>query len=472
MSQAQQSLIEEVRAWFGDKAVVTDTADIEPWVTDWRGRWHGRSAAILQPQSTQEAALMVAKAADLGVALVPQGGNTSMVGGATPPEDGSALLLSLRRMNKIRLIDGHSMRAVAEAGVVLQTLHEAVAHEGLRFPLTLGAKGSATIGGLISTNAGGTQVLRFGPMRGLVDGIEAVLPDGTIHDGLSGLKKDNRGYSLDQLLIGAEGTLGIVTAARLKLYPAIHSRAVAWLGLDSPRSALDVLRALQASTGRIEGFEILPQESLNAVLGHIPGTRAPLAGESPWHALVEATAERPDEEQPPELLARLLAPLIEKRQVRDAVISSSEGQAEAFWRIRDSLSEAERATFGPATQHDISVAVEAMPKFMADAATEVEKAFPGSHASGFGHLGDGNIHFHVRAGERGGADWLQQEGPAVSRLVHDLVTAAGGSISAEHGIGQMKKDELERLAPERVRHLRAIKLALDPKNLMNPGKLV
>ena len=472
MSQAQQSLIEEVRAWFGDKAVVTDPADIEPWVTDWRGRWHGRSAAILQPQSTQEAALMVAKAADLGVALVPQGGNTSMVGGATPPEDGSALLLSLRRMNKIRLIDGHSMRAVAEAGVVLQTLHEAVAHDGLRFPLTLGAKGSATIGGLISTNAGGTQVLRFGPMRGLVDGIEAVLPDGTIHDGLSGLKKDNRGYSLDQLLIGAEGTLGIVTAARLKLYPAIHSRAVAWLGLDSPRSALDVLRAIQASTGRIEGFEILPQESLNAVLGHIPGTRAPLAGESPWHALVEATAERPDEEQPPELLARLLAPLIEKRQVRDAVISSSEGQAEAFWRIRDSLSEAERATFGPATQHDISVAVEAMPKFMGDAATEVEKAFPGSHASGFGHLGDGNIHFHVRAGERGGADWLQQEGPAVSRLVHDLVTAAGGSISAEHGIGQMKKDELERLAPERVRHLRAIKLALDPKNLMNPGKLV
>ena len=472
MSQAQQSLIEEVRAWFGDKAVVTDPADIEPWVTDWRGRWHGRSAAILQPQSTEEAALMVAKAADLGVALVPQGGNTSMVGGATPPEDGSALLLSLRRMNKIRHIDGHSLRAVAEAGVVLQTLHEAVADQGLRFPLTLGAKGSATVGGLISTNAGGTQVLRFGPMRGLVDGIEAVLPDGTVHDGLTGLKKDNRGYSIDQLLIGAEGTLGVITAARLKLYPAIHSRAVAWLGLDSPRSALDVLRALQASTGRIEGFEILPQESLNAVLGHIPGTRAPLAGESPWHALVEATAERPDEEQPPELLARLLVPLIEKRQVRDAIISSSEGQAEAFWRIRDSLSEAERATFGPATQHDISVSVEAMPKFMADAATEVEKAFPGSHASGFGHLGDGNIHFHVRAGERGGADWLQQEGPAVSRLVHDLVTAAGGSISAEHGIGQMKKDELERLAPERVRHLRAIKLALDPKNLMNPGKLV
>ena len=468
----QAGFIDEVRAWFGDRAVVTDASEIEPWLTDWRGRWHGKSAAILQPQTAEEVALIVAKAAELGVALVPQGGNTSMVGGATPPEDGSALILSLRRMNRIRLIDRTSSRVVAEAGVILQALHEAVAEEQLRFPLTLGAKGSATVGGLISTNAGGTQVLRFGPMRGLVDGIEAVLPDGTIHNGLSGLKKDNRGYSLDQLLIGAEGTLGIVTAARLKLYPAIHSRTVAWLGLDGPQAALDTLRALQASTDRIEGFEILPLESLNAVLGHIPGTRAPLDGQFPWQALVEATAESANEEQPPELLARLLAPLIERGLVRDAVISSSEAQAEAFWRIRDSLSEAERATFGPATQHDISVPIETMPRFMSDAAAEVEKAFPGTHASGFGHLGDGNIHFHVRAGTRGGSDWLSQEGPTVSRLVHDLVTAVGGSISAEHGIGQMKKDELERLAPDRVRHLRAIKSALDPKSLMNPGKLV
>ncbi len=468
----QDSLIQEVRSWFGDRAVLTDVADIEPWLTDWRGRWHGKAAAILQPQTTEEAALMVAKAADLGVALVPQGGNTSMVGGATPPEDGSALILSLRRMNRIRVIDQGALRVVAEAGVVLQALHEAVGEAGMRFPLTLGAKGSATVGGLISTNAGGTQVLRFGPMRGLVDGIEAILPDGTIHNGLSGLKKDNRGYSLDQLLIGAEGTLGIVTAARLKLYPAIHSRAVAWLGLDNPQEALDTLRALQAATGRIEGFEILPQESLGAVLSHIPGTRAPLQRDFPWHALVEAIAEGPEEEQPAELLERLLAPLIGQDLIRDAVISASEAQAEAFWRIRDSLSEAERATFGPATQHDISVPVEAMPGFMSDAATEVEKAYPGSHASGFGHLGDGNIHFHVRAGTRGGADWLEQEGSSVSRLVHDLVTAAGGSISAEHGIGQMKKDELERLAPDRVRYLRAIKSALDPKCLMNPGKLV
>jgi FAD/FMN-containing dehydrogenase len=472
MSSAQQTLIEEVRAWFGDRAVVTDANDIEPWLTDWRGRWHGKSAAILQPQSTEEAALIVAKAADLGVALVPQGGNTSMVGGATPPDDGSALILSLRRMNRIRSIDTGSRRAVAEAGVVLQTLHEAVLAQGLRFPLTLGAKGSATIGGLISTNAGGTQVLRFGPMRALVDGIEAVLPDGTVHDGLTGLKKDNRGYSLDQLLVGAEGTLGVVTAARLKLVPAIHSRVVAWLGLAGPQKALDTLRALEAETDRIEGFEILPQESLQAVLEHVPGTRAPLESRHEWHALVEATADSVESEPPAELLTRLLAPLVDRGLVENAVISATEAQAEAFWRIRDSLSEAERAAFGPATQHDISVAVEDMPLFMAEAAAEVERAFPGTSASGFGHLGDGNIHFHVRAGMRVRPNWLEQEGHAVQRLVDDLVTAAGGSISAEHGIGVMKKEELERLSPQRVRQLRSIKAALDPKGIMNPGKLV
>jgi len=472
VTDARQDLIDIVRTRFGERALVTDSADIEPWLTDWRGRWHGQSDAILQPGSTEEVAAMVAMAAERGVALVPQGGNTSMVGGATPPEDGSALIVSLRRMNRIRLIEKGSMRAVAEAGVVLQTLHEAVAEQGMRFPLTLGAKGSATIGGLVSTNAGGTQVLRFGPMRTLVDGIEAVLPDGTIHDGLSGLKKDNRGYSLDQLLIGAEGTLGIVTAVRLKLVPAIHSRAVAWLGLGSPQAALDALRALEAGTDRIEGFEILPSESLNAVLKHIADTRSPIAGDHPWHALVEAVADSADAEPSEELLARLIAPLIECGLVADASISSSEAQAEAFWRIRDSLSEAERAAFGPATQHDISVPVDDMPRFFADAAAEVERAFPGACASGFGHLGDGNIHFHVRAGKRGGDDWLQREGSAVTRLVDDLVTAAGGSISAEHGIGQMKKDELARLCPDRVRTLRAIKAALDPKGLLNPGKLI
>ena len=409
-------------------------------------------------------------AAELGVPLVPQGGNTSMVGGATPPDDGSALIVSLRRLNRIRAIEpGH---AVAEAGVILETLHAAAADTGQRFPLTLGARGSATIGGLTSTNAGGTQVLRFGTMRGQIEGIEVVLPDGSIHHGLAGLKKDNRGPSLDQLLIGAEGTLGIVTAVRLRLVPAVHQRAVAWLGLASPDDALAVLRALDRATDRVEGFEILPQESLDAALAHIPGTRSPLEGVHPWHALVEATSASPDEEAPESLLERLLAPLLERGLIADATIAASEAQADAFWKIRDSLSEAERAVFGPATQHDISVPVDLMPRFLREASATVEAAFPGARASGFGHLGDGNIHFHVRAMARGGKDWIDQEGAAVTRLVDDLVTAAGGSISAEHGIGQMKRDEFARLNPDRVAIIRALKAGLDPKGLMNPGKLV
>ena len=466
MTPAQAHLVEQLRTRFGAKVALTEPADIAPWLSDWRGRWLGASPALLQPDSVDAVAAIVTLARAGGVALTPQGGNSSMVGGATPPADGRALILSLRRLKAIRAIEPGF--AIAEAGVILETLHNAAADTGQRFPLTLGAKGSATIGGLVSTNAGGTQVLRFGPMRSLVEGVEAVLPDGSVHHGLTGLKKDNRGPSLDQLLIGAEGTLGIVTAARLRLVPAITSRSVAWLGLASPAAALAVLRALDAATDRIEGFEILPDESLGAALDHIPGTRAPLADRHPWYALVEATSDTSE----PVDLAALLAPLVERGLIADAAIAASEAQASAMWRIRDSLSEAERAAFGPATQHDLSVSVDAMPNFLASAAEKVEAAFPGTHASGFGHLGDGNIHFHVRAGSRGGPDWLAREGEAVSRLVHDLVAAAGGSISAEHGIGQMKRDELARIDPDRVAQLRAIKAALDPGGLMNPGKLV
>ncbi|MDQ3078471.1 MAG: FAD-binding oxidoreductase [Pseudomonadota bacterium] len=466
MNPAQAHLVEQLRARFGAAVALTEPEDIAPWLTDWRGRWHGASPALLQPDTIEAAAHIVALARDGGVALTPQGGNSSMVGGATPPSDGSSLIVSLRRLNAIRAVEPGF--AIAEAGVILETLHNAAGETGQRFPLTLGAKGSATIGGLVSTNAGGTQVLRFGTMRSLVEGLEAVLPDGSIHRGLSGLKKDNRGPSLDHLLIGAEGTLGIVTAARLRIVPAFVTRSVAWLGLASPAAALDVLRALEAVTDRVEGFEILPDESLGAALDHIPGTRLPLAERYPWYALVEATSESDD----PVDLAALLMPLIEQGVVSDASIASSEAQAAAMWRIRDSLSQAERAAFGPATQHDISVAVDAMPAFLESAAKAVEAAFPGTHASGFGHLGDGNIHFHVRAGSRGSDSWVEEEGVAVSRLVNDLVAAAGGSISAEHGIGQMKRSELARLDPARVAHLRAIKAALDPGGLFNPGKLV
>jgi len=471
VNDAHAQFVGHFRGRFGERAVVTDPSEIEPWLTDWRGKFHGAAPAILAPSSTEEVVAMVRMASELGIPLVPQGGNTGMVGGATPPRDGSALILSLRRMNRIRGIDAGAGVAIAEAGVILATLHDAAEEVGKRFPLTLGARGSCTVGGLVSTNAGGTQVLRFGTMRALVLGLEAVLPDGTVHDGLSGLKKDNRGYNLDQLLVGAEGTLGVVTAAALRLVPAISGRAVAWLGVGTPTEALAVLRQLERGTSHVEGFEIVPDDSLDLVLKHVPGTRAPLEGKHDWHVLIELTDDGSLDEEPDALLARLLAPLIDCGLVKDAVIASSEAQAEAFWRIRDSISEAER-TEGPTLAHDISVPVDAMPSFMLSAASEVERAFPGTIASGFGHLGDGNVHFHARPGEGMADDLFADQSAAITRLVHDLVTAAGGSISAEHGIGQMKREELARLAPQRVATLKAIKRALDPKGIMNPGKLV
>ena len=460
-----------VRERCGPKAVVTDPADIEPWLTDWRGRYHGRSQAILAPASTEEVATIVKLAAEHRVPLVPQGGNTSMVGGATPPPEGSAVILSLRRMNRIRSISAESNTAIAESGVILADLHDQAAAIGRRFPLTLGAKGSCTIGGLTATNAGGTQVLRFGTMRSLIAGVEAVLADGSIHSGLAALKKDNRGYNLDQLLIGSEGTLGVITAVALKLVPAVYSRAVAWAGLASPHDALSLLRFCEARSDRIEGFELVPADCLSLVLDHIPGTRAPLERQHPWNVLIEATSDR-EELNPSDLLQSLLAEAMAAKLIEDATIAANEAQAEAFWKLRDGIAEAERAD-GPSAAHDISVPVSDMPRFIVEASAAVEAAFPGTRASAFGHLGDGNVHFHVRGPSGSGRDWLEQAGPPILRFVDDLVTEAGGSISAEHGIGQMKRAELERLGnPADLAAMRAIKHALDPLGIMNPGKLV
>jgi FAD/FMN-containing dehydrogenase len=308
-------------------------------------------------------------------------------------------------------------------------------------------------------------------MRALVAGVEAVLPDGSVHDGLSGLKKDNRGYSLDQLLIGAEGTLGVITAVALRLVPAVAARAVAWAGVESPQKALDLLRFLEARTHAVEGFELVPQDSLELVLKHIPGTRAALSGEHRWHALIEATSADTETDLSAEL-ERLLAAALQQGIIQDAVLAASESQAEAFWKLRDTISEAEREE-GQTLAHDVSVPVADMPRFIVDASREVEAAFPGVIASGFGHLGDGNIHFHVRAAGHAAPDWYDSEGETITRFVDDLVTAVGGSISAEHGIGQLKLAEFARLAPPgRVHALRAIKHALDPLGIMNPGKLV
>ena len=470
-----QETIDRFKALLGPKGVITDPDDVAPWLTDWRGRFHGNAVAILQPISREEVAATITLAGELGVPLVPQGGNTSMVGGATPPPDGSALILSLRRMNPIRALSSDDNLAVCEAGVILATLHDAAEAAGRRFPLSLGAKGSATIGGLISTNAGGTQVLRHGTMRALVEGLEAVLPDGSVFHGLDALKKDNRGYDIKQLLIGAEGTLGIITAASLRLVSAIAARAVGWVGVRSPADALALLRLAEARLGdSVEAFEIIADDGLGHVLSHIPGARCPIETRTPWHVLIEVDHADLSDPGPAERLEQALAEALEDGLAIDAAIAANEAQAAAFWRIRESLSEAERAQ-GPALQYDISVPIACMPAFMIDAAAAAERSFPGTTASSFGHLGDGNVHFHVRApkGTVDGPAWIAAEGQVINAFVHDAVVAAGGSISAEHGIGQMKRAELGRLAsPARLHALRAIKAALDPQGLMNPDKLI
>jgi FAD/FMN-containing dehydrogenase len=467
------ALLESLATLLGPRGFSRDSETLEPWLSDWRGRYHGQAAALLSPASTAEVQAIVARCAAERVALVPQGGNTSMVGGATPDADGSALLLSLRRMNSVRSVSPDDNVAVAEAGVILSDLHDSATAAGRRFPLSLAAKGSATVGGLVSTNAGGTQVLRFGPMRSLVVGLEAVLPDGSLIEGLSALRKDNRGYDLKQLLIGAEGTLGVVTAASLRLVPMPGSTAIAWAGLASPQAALALLRRLEGALGEsVESFELVPDEALRLVLAHVEGTRAPLAGAAPWNVLIEATAPTSARDAR-EALEEALGAALEAGLIGDAVIAASEAQGAALWRLRETISEAERHQ-GPAAKHDVSVPVSAMPEFIEAAGDKVMARFPGTRVVAFGHLGDGNVHFNVLApaGE-GGERWLEERADEVSAFVHDLVGERGGSISAEHGIGQMKRLELVRtLPPARLAVLQALKRTLDPAGIMNPGKLL
>ncbi|MEH6683741.1 MAG: FAD-binding oxidoreductase [Qipengyuania sp.] len=458
----------------GPRGFTCDPELVEPWLTDWRGRYTGKAVGLASPASTDELARFVTLCAAHRIPIVPQGGNSGMSGGATPDESGTSVLLSLRRMDAIRDFDVAAQQITCDAGVVLQTLHETAEEQGLRFPLTLGGKGSATVGGLISTNAGGTQVLRHGTMRAQVLGIEAVLADGEIFSGLVPLKKDNRGFDLKQMLIGSEGTLGIITAATLRLVPQIGERRVAWVGLPSISAAREMLLHCEKVAGdALEGFEVLPRHCLESVLAHVPSARSPLAGTHAWHALVELVADPGDAGQLDKLVAEVFESAMEHGLLEDAVISTSEGQAEAFWQIRDSISAAERA-IGPAMQHDISVPVARMAEFVETAAPQVEKRFPGTRAVGFGHLGDGNIHFHVLApvgAVRG--EWEMGDGKAISAFVHDRVTDFGGSLSAEHGIGQMKRDELGRLGdPVALSLMRKVKQALDPQGILNPGKLV
>lgn len=466
----------------GPRGWTRDADVIAPWLTDWRGRFTGRALGMASPQDTAQVASFVRLCGQYGVPIVPQGGNSGMSGGATPDESGDAVLLSLRRMNAVRRCDPVAREITCEAGMILQHLHEAAEAKGLRFPLTLGGKGSATIGGLIATNAGGTQVLRHGSMGAQVLGLEAVLADGQIFDALVPLKKDNRGFDLKQLLIGSEGTLGIVTAATLRLVPAVAGRAVMWAGVGAVQDTRALLCHVEAMAGdALEGFEILSRHSLQAVLAHSNSAsysvRSPLSGQHEWHALIELAADAARAEALPQLAEDVLAAALEQGLVEDAAIAQNETQAAQFWAIREEVPLAERAQ-GPAVQHDISVPVARMAEFIAEVIPQMEREFPGTRAVAFGHLGDGNVHFHVLAPTGSDAaqwhqDGAKNGGKVISARVHDLVTAYGGSISAEHGIGQLKRAELGRLGdPVQIALMRQVKAALDPQGLLNPGKLV
>jgi FAD/FMN-containing dehydrogenase len=458
----------------GARGLTRDPERIEPWLTDWRGRFRGAALALASPASTLEVATLVRLCAEHRVAIVPQGGNSGMSGGATPDASGAELILSLRRLNAIRDLDVAGRQVTCEAGVILEHLHHAAEERGLRFPLSLGGKGSATVGGLVSTNAGGTQVLRHGSMRALVTGIEAVLPDGSVFDSLTPLKKDNRGFDLKQLLIGSEGTLGIVTAATLALAPAVAARRVIWAGVPTIDAARALLLHCEAAEGTaLEGFEVMPGHCLANVVDFLPGARPPLADAHRWHALIELVADAGASDTLGERAEAMLASAFEAGLVEDATIAASETQAQAFWALRENVAPAERAA-GPAVQHDVSVPLADVPGFIEEAVPAVEAAYPGTRAVAFGHLGDGNVHFHVLAPPNvDGPAWQDSDGKAISRFVHDLVTKWRGSISAEHGIGQLKRDELRRLGdPVALALMSKVKQALDPLGIMNPGKLL
>lgn len=445
--------------------------DASAFETDWRGTKRGSAALVLRPASVAELQRIVRVAAETGTPLVPQSGNTGLVGGSVPEAEGEAIVVNLARLAQIEHIDPRGMTATVQAGVILQHLHEAAAAEGLMFPLSLGAKGSAMIGGLISTNAGGTQVLRYGTMRAQVLGLEAVMPDGSVLDQLKPLRKDNTGYDIKQLLIGAEGTLGIVTRASLRLVPAPSDTATAFIGLASPTAALSLLARLQTASGsQVDSFELLPRIAVDLVTEHVAGTRDPLATPHAWYVLAELTSSGIGRSLS-DLLEAELASALEDGLAADAALARSESQREDFWRLRETIAEAERAD-GRALKHDISVPVSDMPRFVEQVGAEIERRWPGTGMFAFGHLGDGNIHFNVRTDERMSRDDLMALAPEITTFIYDEIAKAGGSISAEHGIGTLKADQLARLGdPGKLAAMRAVKAALDPKGIMNPGKL-
>ena len=471
MADPGATLLDRVAGIVGPAHVLTAAADVAPYLADWRGRYRGAARAVVKPGATAEVAAVVRACADANAAIVPQGGNTGLCGGATPDATGREIVLSLARMHRVRALDTANATITVEAGMPLAAVHAAAAAAGLAFPLSLASEGSCTIGGNLSTNAGGTAVLRFGNARELTLGVEAVLADGNVYDGLRGLRKDNTGYDLKQLFIGAEGTLGIVTAAVLRLYPAPRTRVTALAAVASVDRAVALLgRMKQALADRLTGFELMSAFSLALSRRHHPGAPDPLPGH-PWYVLVQADDTVADAPLPA-LVEAALAAAIDAGEAADAVLAQSGEQAARMWALRENISEAQRRE-GPNIKHDIALPVSAIPAFMAECGGALARAFPDSRLVVFGHLGDGNLHYNLSAPEGVVADAFMDHAERANRIVHDLVARHAGSFSAEHGVGQLKRADLVRYKGEvELRLMRAVKDALDPRGLMNPGKVL
>ena len=460
-------VIDRLKTALGAGGWSQDPERLAPKLTEWRDRWTGTTPLLVLPRTTAQVAAVVTICAGAGVAITPQGGATGLVGGQIPQGE---ILLSTEKLARVR--DANTLDDVleVEAGVTLAAAHEAARAAGRRFPLSLASEGSATIGGLISTNAGGTAVLRYGTMRDLVLGIEAVLPGGEVWNGLKRLRKDNTGYDLKQLLIGAEGTLGVVTAASLKLFPLLTSRAVAFVGVASPADAIGLLNRAKAETGgAVEAFELIGRLGIDLAIAHLPGARAPLQSRPPWYVLIEIAGAVAGEAEG--ALERLLEGALESGLISDAAVAQSEAQAKAFWALREGQSAAQKPE-GPAWKHDISVPISAISQFLGEASARLAAKFPGVRIDAFGHVGDGNIHYDVLAPSGGDAAAHVAARDAGARIVQDLAVSLGGSISAEHGLGTMKTAEaLPYKSPVEVAALRAIRAALDPQRIMNPRVL-
>jgi len=457
-----------LRAIVGAPHVLTEAFDVAPYGTDWRGRYQGQPLCVVRPGTAQEVAAVVGACAAQGVAIVPQGGNTGLCGGATPI--GGEVLVSLTRLNRVRAIDTDNNTMIVEAGCTLAAVQEAAAQAGRLFPLSLAAEGTATIGGNLATNAGGVQVLRYGNARELCLGLEVVLPDGRLWDGLRGLRKDNTGYDLKQLFIGAEGTLGLITAAVLKLYSRPRRMATAWASVAAPAQAVALLTRLRETIGgRVTAFELVGRPALDLVLKNIPDSRDPLPGRAPWQVLVELADTM--ESDLDAALEEVLDAAIAAGEVGDAALARSEVQARALWALRENISEAQKIE-GISIKHDIAVPVSRLPEFIARADAALLAVFPDVRIVCFGHLGDGNLHYNQsKPLAQDNAAFIAQT-PAVNRIVHDLAHELGGTISAEHGLGQLKRDELPRYkSAVEMELMRALKRAFDPHNRMNPGKI-